>query len=79
DGKESFTQFSVALVRLAIRMSWWIFGRGFLSMIGVLVGMMGGYMLAYLEGVVDLKGVGMGKWFDVADLTIAFVRYRAEF
>ena len=55
DGKYSFTHFSVALVTLAITIICSIFGRGFFSIIPVLLGIIGGYIFAYFQGLVDLK------------------------
>ena len=65
DGKYSFTHFSVALVTLAITIICSIFGRGFFSIIPVLLGIIGGYIFAYFQGLVDLKPVAEAKWFVV--------------
>ncbi|CAG9611102.1 Uracil permease [Bacillus rhizoplanae] len=79
DGKYSFTHFSVALVTLAITIICSIFGRGFLSIIPVLIGIIGGYTFAYVQGLVDLKPVIEAKWFDVPDFVVPFVTYTPEF
>lgn len=79
DGKYSFTHFSVALVTLAITIICSIFGRGFLSIIPVLIGIIGGYIFAYFQGLVDLKPVVEAKWFDVPDFVVPFVTYTPEF
>ncbi|MGG0187525.1 solute carrier family 23 protein [Bacillus rhizoplanae] len=79
DGKYSFTHFSVALVTLAITIICSIFGRGFLSIIPVLIGIIGGYIFAYFQGLVDLKPVIEAKWFDVPDFVVPFVTYTPEF
>ncbi|MGG2014400.1 solute carrier family 23 protein [Bacillus sp. S10(2024)] len=79
DGKYSFTHFSVALVTLAITIICSIFGRGFLSIIPVLIGIIGGYIFAYFQGLVDLKPVVEAKWFDVPDFIVPFVTYTPEF
>ncbi|MGF9965592.1 solute carrier family 23 protein [Bacillus rhizoplanae] len=79
DGKYSFTHFSVALVTLAITIICTIFGRGFLSIIPVLIGIIGGYIFAYFQGLVDLKPVIEAKWFDVPDFVVPFVTYTPEF
>ncbi|MEI4803016.1 solute carrier family 23 protein [Bacillus sp. NPDC077411] len=79
DGKYSFTHFSVALVTLAITIICSIFGRGFLSIIPVLIGIIGGYIFAYFQGLVDLKPVVEAKWFEVPDFVVPFVTYTPEF
>lgn len=70
DGKYSFIHFSVALVTLAITIICSIFGRGFFSIIPVLLGIIGGYIFAYFQGLVDLKPVAEAKWFVVPDFTV---------
>lgn len=79
DGKYSFTHFSVALVTLAITIICSIFGRGFLSIIPVLIGIIGGYIFAYFQGLVNLKPIVEAKWFDVPDFIVPFVTYTPEF
>lgn len=78
-GKYSFTHFSVALVTLAITIICSIFGRGFFSIIPVLLGIIGGYIFAYFQGLVNLKPVAEAKWFDVPDFVVPFVTYSPEF
>jgi len=78
-GKYSVTHFSVALVTLAITIICSIFGRGFFSIIPVLLGIIGGYIFAYFQGLVDLKPVAEAKWFDVPDFVVPFVTYTPEF
>ena len=79
DGKYSITHFSVALVTLAITIICSIFGRGFIGIIPVLIGIIGGYIFAYFQGLVDLKPVIEAKWFDVPDFVVPFVTYTPEF
>jgi uracil permease len=74
-GKYSFAHFSVALVTLGITIVCSIFGRGIFSIIPVLIGIIGGYIFAYFQGIVDLKPVVEAKWFAVPDFTIPFVTY----
>jgi uracil permease len=75
DGKYSLTNFSVALVTLAITITFSIFGRGFFSIIPVLLGIIGGYAFAYTQGLVDFQKVIDAKWFAVPDFTIPFLTY----
>lgn len=79
DGKYSFTHFSVALVTLVITIICSIFGRGFFSIIPVLLGIIGGYIFAYFQGLVDFKPVAEASWFNVPDFVVPFVTYTPEF
>lgn len=78
DGKYSLTNFSVALVTLSITIAFSIFGRGFFSIIPVLLGIIGGYVFAYTQGLVDFQKVIDAKWFAVPDFTIPFLTYTPE-
>ncbi len=55
DGKYSFIHFSVALVTLAITIICSIFGRGFFSIIPVLLGIIGGVHLRILPRISRFK------------------------
>jgi len=78
DGKYSLTNFLVALVTLAITINFSIFGRGFFSIIPVLLGIIGGYIFAYTQGLVDFQKVIDAKWFAIPDFTIPFLTYTPE-
>jgi uracil permease len=75
DGKYSIVHFSVALVTLAITIIFSILGKGFFSIIPVLIGIIGGYIFAYFQGLVDLISVVEAKWLAVPNFTIPFVTY----
>ncbi|CAM4028936.1 uracil permease [Bacillus manliponensis] len=77
-GEYSLTHFSVALVTLFITILCSIFGRGFFSIIPVLVGIIGGYIFACFQGLVDFKPVMEAKWFEVPEFVIPFVSYTPE-
>ncbi|WP_416826920.1 solute carrier family 23 protein [Ectobacillus polymachus] len=79
DGKYSVTNFSVGLVTLAITILFSMFARGFLGVIPVLLGIIGGYIFAYFQGIVNLQPVYAAKWFSIPDFTIPFVSYVPTF
>jgi uracil permease len=66
----SLPHFLVALATLAIAVIATIFFRGFLGVIPILVGIIGGYIIALLAGLVDLTPVAEAKWFAVPDFTL---------
>ncbi|MGB7242275.1 MAG: solute carrier family 23 protein, partial [Sulfitobacter sp.] len=51
----------VILVTLALK----FFTRGLLSVAAVLIGLIAGYIVAYLMGDVSLAGVGRSSWFEL--------------
>jgi len=65
----------IGLVTLAITIIAAIFTRGFLSVIPVLVGIIGGYAFAASIGVVNFTPVIEASWFQVPHFTIPFVDY----
>lgn len=52
-----------------------IFTRGFLSVIPVLVGIIGGYLFAAVMGEVHFEKVMQANWFQVPDFMIPYVHY----
>jgi uracil permease len=69
------TYVSIGLVTLAITIIAAIFTRGFLSVIPVLVGIIGGYVFSASIGVVNFAPVIEAAWFQVPNFTIPFVDY----
>ncbi|GGE66111.1 uracil permease [Priestia taiwanensis] len=79
DGKYSLIHFSVGLVTLAITVLVAVFTRGFLSIIPVLVGIVGGYLFAFTVGLVNFTKVQEAAWFAVPNFVIPFVDYTPSF
>lgn len=75
DSVYDITYVLVGLATLLITIVAAIFTRGFLSVIPVLVGIIGGYIIASFVGIVDLQGVIDAKWFQVPPFMIPFVDY----
>ncbi|MBB6449365.1 uracil permease [Geomicrobium halophilum] len=75
---DSMRHFSVALATLAITILASIFFKGFLSVIPVLIGLVAGYVIAYMAGIVDLSAVVAAPWFHVPDFAIPFVTVTPE-
>ncbi|STD56002.1 Uracil transporter [Empedobacter falsenii] len=74
-GEYDLTYVTIGFVTLIITIITAIFSKGFLSVIPVLVGIIGGYLFAITMGVVDLNPVIEAKWFMIPDFTIPFVDY----
>lgn len=69
----------IGLVTLTITILTAIFTRGFLSVIPVLVGIVGGYIFAIIMGVVDLEPVIAANWVEVPPFLFPFVDYTPAF
>lgn len=61
----------LAIVSFAIVTAVSIYGRGFLKVLPVLVGLAGGYLFAILTGHVDFSGVANAGWFGIPAFTMA--------
>lgn len=69
----------IGLVTLAITIITAIFTRGFLSVIPVLVGIVGGYVFSIVMGVVNLQPVIDAPWIQAPPFMIPFVDYTPSF
>lgn len=69
----------IGLITLAVTVITAIFTRGFLSVIPVLIGIVCGYVVALLMGVVDTDPVVAAKWFEIPPFQIPFVNYTPSF
>lgn len=69
----------IGLVTLTITIVTAIFTRGFLSVIPVLVGIVGGYSFSLIMGVVSFQPVIDANWIQVPPFMIPFVDYTPSF
>lgn len=74
----STLHFSVALVTLFLTIIATMFFKGFLGLIPVLIGIVGGYTYAWIVGIVDFSGIKAAKWFAAPELLIPFVTYTPD-
>lgn len=66
----------VGLVTLTITILTAMFTRGFLSVIPVLVGIIGGYIFSYFMGIVSFDAVIAANWFEVPPFAIPFADFQ---
>ncbi len=78
-GEYDLTYVLIGLVTLTITILTAIFTRGFLSVIPVLVGIVGGYVFSIIMGVVDLQPVITANWIELPPFQIPFVDYTPSF
>ncbi|MBB1151148.1 uracil permease [Myroides sp. NP-2] len=74
-GEYDITYVTIGLVTLTITIIAAIFTKGFLSVIPVLVGIIGGYLFSASMGVVNFSPVMEAAWFQLPNFTIPFVDY----
>lgn len=78
NGEYDLNYLLVGLVTLAITIIAAIFTKGFLSVIPVLLGMIGGYAFAVVMGIVSFDAVIAAPWFQMPPFEIPFVTYTPE-
>ncbi|MFR0592830.1 solute carrier family 23 protein [Limosilactobacillus mucosae] len=71
--------FAVAMLTLIITIAFNMFFKGFLGLIPILLGIVCGYVIACLFGIVDLTPVASAHWFSLPDFQIPFVTYKPHF
>lgn len=67
DGKYDWKIFVVALITLLGTIAFNMFLKGFLGLLSVLLGIIFGYIVALLFGLVDLSPVAAAHWFQLPD------------
>ena len=74
-GEYDMTYVTIGIVTLLITIITAVFSKGFLSVIPILVGIIGGYIFSILMGVVQLDPVINASWFQIPDFTLPFIDY----
>ncbi|GAK10846.1 LOW QUALITY PROTEIN: uracil permease [Geomicrobium sp. JCM 19039] len=65
--------FTIALVTLGVTIVSSLFFKGFFRLIPVLIGLVSGYLLSIVVGIVDLTPVREAAWFHVPDFAIPYL------
>lgn len=71
--------FAVAMLTLLVTIAFNMFCKGFLGLIPILLGIVCGYVIACLFGIVDLVPVAAAHWFSLPDFQVPFVTYQPHF
>lgn len=71
--------FAVAMLTLLVTIAFNMFCKGFLGLIPILLGIVCGYVIACLFGIVDLAPVATAHWFSLPDFQVPFVNYQPHF
>lgn len=70
--------FIVAMATVIIAILFNMFLKGFLSQIAILLGIVAGYLIAVLVGVVDFQPVLDAAWFKLPSFQFPFISYKPE-
>lgn len=78
DGNQvyDFKYVFVALATLAITIFFNMYLKGFLGLIPILLGIVSGYVLALLVGIVDVQPIVDAHWFALPDFQVPFIEYK---
>lgn len=68
----------VALVTATSILVYNIFFKNFLSLISILLGIITGYLLSLILGIVNLSSVANASWFSLPHFNIAFISYKPQ-
>lgn len=71
--------FAVAMLTLLVTIAFNMFCKGFLGLIPILLGIVCGYVIACLFGIVDLAPVAAAHWFSLPDFQVPFLNYQPHF
>lgn len=71
--------FAVAMLTLLVTIAFNMFCKGFLGLIPILLGIVCGYVIACLFGIVNLAPVAAAHWFSLPDFQVPFVTYQPHF
>ncbi|HEY0221454.1 uracil-xanthine permease family protein [Lactovum miscens] len=84
-GKYSLALLAIALITVFSIIIFSIYGKGFLSVVPILIGIVVGYIAAILIGmatgtkIVDISGVATANWLQLPPAHIIFVSYKFGF
>ncbi|GAB2024025.1 uracil-xanthine permease family protein [Lactovum odontotermitis] len=84
-GKYSLAFLCVSLITVLAIIIYSIYGKGFLSVVPILLGIVTGYIAAIVIGkitgmtIVDFANVGKANWFELPPAEIIFVSYKWAF
>ncbi|MEF7610683.1 solute carrier family 23 protein [Enterococcus casseliflavus] len=78
DSVYDFKYILVALATLGLTIFFNMFMRGFLGLIPILLGIVGGYLIALAAGIVDVQPIIDANWFGMPSSEIPFINYEPK-
>lgn len=70
--------FAVAMLTMILTIAFNMYFKGFLGLIPILLGIVFGYLIACLFGIVDFTPVMRAHWFSLPDFQVPFVTYHPQ-
>ncbi|WP_251547291.1 solute carrier family 23 protein [Limosilactobacillus caecicola] len=71
--------FAVAMITMLLTVAFNMYFKGFLGLIPILMGIVFGYGVAVLFGIVDFRPVMSAHWFSLPQFQIPFLNYSPQF
>lgn len=78
NGEYDFKFIAVALITLGLTIFYNMFFKGFLGLIPILLGIVSGYLVALLFGIIDIEPIKNAAWFAMPNFEIPFVQYQPK-
>lgn len=78
-GKYDLKFFAVAMITMLMTIAFNMYFKGFMGLIPILMGIVCGYIVACLFGIVDFAPVTHAHWFSLPSFQIPFVNYHPQF
>ena len=78
DSVYDFKYILVALATLGLTIFFNMFLRGFLGLIPILLGIVGGYLIALAAGIVDVQPIIDANWLGMPSFEIPFINYEPK-
>ncbi|WP_430601737.1 uracil permease [Enterococcus sp. DIV0724b] len=78
NGEYDFKFIAVALITLGLTIFYNMFFKGFLGLIPILLGIISGYLVALVFGIVDIEPIKNAAWFAMPNFEIPFVQYQPK-
>ena len=73
-----FKYIAVALITLGLTIFYNMFLKGFLGLIPILLGIVSGYLVALMFGIVDIEPIQQAAWIAMPQFDIPFVQYKPK-
>lgn len=78
-GKYDLKFFAVAMITMLLTIAFNMYFKGFMGLIPILMGIVCGYLVACLFGIVNFAPVARAHWFSLPAFQIPFVNYHPQF
>lgn len=78
-GKYDLKFFAVAMITMLLTIAFNMYFKGFMGLIPILMGIVCGYLIACLFGIVNFAPVARAHWFSLPAFQVPFINYHPQF